>query len=141
MEKGKLQVIGSATFFAEIEAEADRLGRSTGWLLETCLKRALPELQSLAAGSDSLEKMKKSPIRDPLIGSALKANIKRADELGELPAAPEGADSRVYFFKHDLYASFNIEGERLRLTTDEILMFAWELMRETLRSWPDAEPE
>ncbi len=140
MDKVQTEVVGNPAFFQEVELEATRLERSQSWILQRCLKASLPDLAVLPIGSEAVAKMKKSLLRNPIRLQSLRANVELASsnnpDLADLATAPKGMEVRMFYLPRDLYEAFDREGERLKLSADEILMWAWECNRDEIRSLP-----
>ena len=140
MDKVRVDVIGDPAFFAEVSGEAARLDRSLSWVLQRCLHTALPELAKLAPDSDEVAAMKLSPLRNPIRLASLQANLALADSgdpaIAKLATAPKGTEKRMLFMPRDMYEAFDREGERLKLSSDEILMWAWKRGGDEMRSLP-----
>lgn len=136
----RIQVIGDPTFFAEIAQEASRLDRSQSWVLQRCLTSSLPELEAMVVGADAVEAMKTSPLRNPIRLQSLGVNLALADsddpDVRELATVPKGTETRTFYLPRALYEPFDREGERLALSSDEILMWAWARNRETIHALP-----
>src|SRR5262249_1181603 len=121
-----------------LSAEATRLDRSQSWLVQQCLKRSLSEMAKLAPDSDTVAAMKRSPLRNPIRLQSLRVNVALAvsdDPVArELATTPKGTEQRTFYLPSDLYTVFDREGERLGLSADEILMWAWEQNKDEIRA-------
>ena len=133
-----MQVVGDPEFFEEIADEASRLDRSQSWIIQKCLTASLPALATMAADADAITTMKKSPLRNPLRLQSLRVNLALAEsddpEVQDLATTPRGTESRTLYMPRALYEQFDLQGDRLKLSSDEILMWAWERNREEIRA-------
>jgi hypothetical protein len=145
MDKVRVDVIGDPAFFAQVSEEAARLDRSNSWIVQRCLLTALPALAKLAADSDEVSGMKLSPLRNPVRLASLRANLAMADSsvpaVAELASVPKGTEQRMFFMPRDMYEAFDREAERLKLSADELLMWAWKHSGDSVRSLPSVSDE
>jgi len=137
-DKVRVEVIGAPDFFATIAGEADRVDHSQSWVMQKCLERSLPALATVAPGSAALEALKRSPLRNPATLHLLRFNLALAEsdspDARALASAPRGTERRTFFLPRALYDAFDREGERLKLSSDEILMWAWDQVGAEIRA-------
>jgi len=135
-----MEVVADPAFLAELTQEADRIDRSQSWIVQRCLRTSLPDLEKLPAEASVLEGMKRSPLRNAIRRRSLELDLALAESpdpaVSALAAAPRGTEARTFYMPEDLHLALNREGDRLRLTSDEILWWAWERNREAIRSLP-----
>ncbi len=140
MDKVRVDVIGDPGFFAEVSDEAARLDRSNSWVLQRCLHLSLPVLAELAPDSAEVAAMKLSPLRNPIRLASLRANLAMAESsdpaIAELASPPKGTAKRMFFMPRAMYEAFDREADRLKLSADEILMWAWKRAGDEIRALP-----
>src|SRR5262249_47511348 len=111
---------------------------SQSWVLQHCLKRSLPELAKVALDSDELAAMKRSPLRNPIRLQSLRFNQALAEsddpDTRDLATAPKGTERRTFYLPRELYDALDEQGERLKLSSDEILMWAWQQNLDQIRA-------
>lgn len=121
-----------------IKDEAARLDCSLSGVLRECLLRSLPDLAATPVDAPAVAAMKKSPLRNPIRLAALGANLALAESddpaQRELATTPMGTEARTFYLPRSVYAAFDAEGDRLKLSSDEILMWAWQQNRGRLRT-------
>ena len=130
MDKVRVDVIGDPGFFAEVSDEAARLDRSNSWILQRCLHLSLPVLAELAPDSAEVAAMKLSPLRNLAMAESSDPAI------AELASPPKGTAKRMFFMPRAMYEAFDREADRLKLSADEILMWAWKRAGDEIRALP-----
>jgi len=111
MDKVAIRVSGDASFFDEVRTEAARLDRSPSWLLGFCLGGTLPKLASVAR------------IVVPTEG-----------------AARDGGKRKIwtFFVPRELIEHCGRLAARLGMSSDDVLAYAWEAGRDTVRALPSS---
>jgi hypothetical protein len=111
MDKVAVRVSGDPSFFDEVTTEAARLDRSPSWLLGFCLGSTLPKLASVA--------------------SVAVASPNDAREHGK---------RRIwtFFVPRELIENCGRLAARLGMSSDDVLAYAWEAGRDTVRAMPSS---
>jgi len=140
IDKIRIDVIAAPTLFEELDAEATRLDRSVSWIVQQCLRAALPALAKIAPGSPSARALETGVLRNPIRLASLRANVALAESgdpaLEELATIPKGTEKRMLFLPRDLYEVFDAEGDRLKLASEEIIAFGWHTHAAEIRKLP-----
>src|SRR3954469_13019147 len=108
MDKVAIRVSADPSFFDEVANEAARLDRSQSWLLGYCLRAALPSLAASKQKPPSLVNGTRRPT------------------------------SRVIFVAKDLKDDAEKIGSKLGMTDDDILAWAWQSTKDTVRALPSS---
>jgi hypothetical protein len=110
MNKVAVRVSGAPSFFDDIKTEAARLDRSPSWLLGFCLGSTLPKLAS---------------------------SIVVASKTA---AAPEPGKRKIwtFFVPRELIEHCGRLAARLGMSSDDVLAYAWEAGRDTVRAIPSS---
>jgi len=125
----RIDVIADPMLFEELDAEAARLDRSVSWIVQQCLRAALPALAKIAYGSPSARALETGVLRDPIRLASLRANLALAESgdptLQDAATIPHGTVKRMLLLQRDIYDAFDAAGDRLKLAADEIVAFCW----------------
>ncbi len=108
MDKVAIRVSGDPSFFDEVAREAARLDRSPSWLLGHCLGETLPRL---------------------------------ASSLATAPRAPKRMDrphTRTFYVPKELMLDCGRIAMRLGMSADDVLAWAWQAGRATIRAMPSS---
>ncbi len=112
MDKVAVRVSGDPSFFHEVTTEAARLDRSPSWLLGFCLGTTLPKLASVARA------------RIVVAPNDMSERGKRK--------------SWTFFVPRELIEHCGRLAARLGMSSDDVLAYAWEAGRDTVRALPSS---
>ncbi|MDB5217708.1 MAG: hypothetical protein JWO86_5635 [Myxococcaceae bacterium] len=110
MDKVAVRVSGDPSFFDEVTTEAARLDRSPSWLLGFCLGTTLPKLASSIVVAEP-----RNDVRHP---------GKRK--------------MWTFFVPRELIEHCGRLAARLGMSSDDVLAYAWEAGRDTVRALPSS---
>jgi len=111
MNKVAIRVSGAPSLFDEIKTEAARLDRSPSWLLGFCLGSTLPKLASVA-----------------------RIVVPSPSDVAE----PSKRKIWTFFVPRELIEHCGRLAARLGMSSDDVLAYAWQAGRDTVRALPSS---